>query len=56
MDELRIVQLTKDEADAIVDFRTKQGEFRTLEDLRKVPGLDFARIQERKDHIGFSGQ
>ena len=27
----------------------------TLDDLRKVPALDFARIQERMDRIGFSG-
>ena len=54
-DLVEIVQLTAAEASAIVEFRTREGDYLTLEDLRKVPKLDFARIQERKDRIGFSG-
>jgi competence protein ComEA len=54
-DVTQIVQLTAAEAAAIVDYRQKSGEYKTLDDLRKVPGLDFARIQERKDRIGFTG-
>ena len=54
-DVTQIVQLKAAEASAIVDYRQKSGEFKTLDDLRKVPGLDFARIQERKDRIGFTG-
>ena len=50
-----IVQLSAPEASAIVEFRMHGGDFRTLEDLRKVPALDFARIQERKDRIVFTG-
>jgi competence protein ComEA len=50
-----IVQLPAGQSTAIVDYRQKSGEFKTLEDLRKVPGIDFAKIQERKDRIGFSG-
>ena len=54
-DLLDIVQLAADEAAAIVDFRNQAGEYRALEDLRKVPGIDFAKIQERKDRIVFTG-
>jgi competence protein ComEA len=54
-DIVQIVQLTAAEAAAIVAYREKSGEFKTLDDLRKVPSLDFARIQERKDRIGFTG-
>ena len=50
-----IVQLPAAQATAIVEYRTKSGEFKTLDDLRKVPGVDFAKIQERKDRIGFVG-
>jgi competence protein ComEA len=54
-DVAQIVQLKPAEASAILDYRQKSGEFKTLDDLRNVPGLDFARIQERKDRIGFTG-
>ena len=54
-DLVEIVQLTASEASAIVEFQKRQGDYHTLDDLRKVPGLDFARIQERKDRIGFTG-
>ena len=52
---VEIVQVPAVQAAAIVDYRKKSGEFKTLDDLRNVPGLDFAKIQERKDRIGFSG-
>ena len=54
-DLVEIVRLTASEASAIVEFRRRAGDYHTLDDLRKVPGLDFTRIQERKDRIGFSG-
>jgi competence protein ComEA len=54
-DLAEIANLTASEASAIVEFRKQQGDYRTLEDLRNVPGLDFARIQERKDRLGFTG-
>jgi competence protein ComEA len=54
-DIVQIVQLTPAEAAAIVSYRQQAGEFKSLDDLRKVPDLDFARIQERKDRIGFTG-
>lgn len=45
--------LTKAEADAIVQYRSKNGDFKTLDDLRKVPGLDFKKIEAKKSSIVF---
>ena len=38
-------------AQAIVDYRTKNGPFKTLDDMKKVPGLDFAKIDSRRDFL-----
>ena len=40
-------------AEAIVAFREKNGEFKSLDDLTKVPGLDGGRIEARKARIVF---
>ena len=45
--------LLKSEAKAIVKYRTENGNFKSLDDLRKVPGLDFKKIEEKKDRIAF---
>jgi competence protein ComEA len=45
--------LTDKEAQAIVDYRGKNGDFKTLDDLKKVPGLDGAKIDAKKDRIAF---
>ena len=51
-----IVGLSESEAKAIAEFRAREGNFETIEDLRQVPGVDFAKIQERKDRIVFAGR
>ena len=53
-DLTKVLQLTPEEAKAVVEFRTK-GEFKTVDDLKKVPGLDAAKVDEQKDHIVFTG-
>jgi len=45
--------LSDKEAQAVVDYRGKHGPFRTLDDLKKVPGLDAAKIDAKKDQIVF---
>jgi competence protein ComEA len=45
--------LTEKEAAAIVKYRTDKGLFKTLEDLKKVPDLDFKKIEAQKDRIVF---
>jgi len=45
--------VTAKEAAAIVKYRTDQGAFKALDDLKKVPDLDFKKIEAQKDRIAF---
>ena len=56
-DDLRtVLELSQEQAEAVVAFRTRQGEFRTTDDVKKVPGVDGRAIEERRDRIVFSDQ
>jgi competence protein ComEA len=46
-----VIGLLRKEATAIVDYREKKGAFKTIDDLKKVPGLDFKKIEAAKDRI-----
>jgi quinoprotein glucose dehydrogenase len=50
-----VLGVTVREAEAIVTHRSVRGEFRTLDDLKKVPGVDARRIEQEKASIVFSG-
>jgi competence protein ComEA len=41
-------------AQAIIDYRTKNGDFKTLEDLNKVSGIGAKTIEKIKSDILFS--
>jgi competence protein ComEA len=43
--------LLRSEAAAVIRYREQNGPFKSLEDLKKVPGLDYAKIERRKDAI-----
>jgi competence protein ComEA len=45
--------LRRSQAAAIIQYRTKNGDFKSIEDLKKVPGLDPDHIEARKDRIAF---
>ena len=45
--------LTTKEAEAIVQYRQKNGDFKTLQDLLKVTGVDGKKIDAAKDKIEF---
>jgi competence protein ComEA len=45
--------LSAKDAEAIVQYRAKNGSFKTLADLKKVPGLEGAKIDAKKDSIEF---
>ena len=45
--------LRRSEAAAIIDYRTKHGDFKSIEDLKKVPGIDAAKIEAKKDRLTF---
>jgi competence protein ComEA len=41
------------QADAIIAYRTKNGDFKDLDGLKKVEGLDAAKVDAKKDAIAF---
>jgi competence protein ComEA len=47
------LDLTEKEAAAIVKYRTDKGAFKVVEDLKKVPDLDYKKIEAQKDRLVF---
>lgn len=45
--------LRRSHAAALVAYREKNGKFKSLADVKKVPGIDFAKIEAKKDQILF---
>jgi competence protein ComEA len=45
--------LSSKESAALVKYRTDKGPFKTVEDLKKVPDLDFKKIEAQKDRLVF---
>lgn len=47
------LSLLRSQAAAIIAYRDKHGKFKSLDDLKKVPGIDFSKIEAKKDRITF---
>ncbi len=47
------LELTSKESEAIVQYRAAHGSFKTIDDLKKVPGLDSVKIESKKDRLEF---
>lgn len=45
--------LRRSQATAIISYRAKHGPFQSVDDLKKVPGLDTAKIEAKKDRLTF---
>ena len=45
--------LSANDAKAIVTYRTEHGDFKSLDDLKKVPGIDVKVLDEKKGWIAF---
>ena len=41
---------------ALVNYRTKNGNFKNIEDLQKVPGIKQKKIEKLKQYIIFEGE
>ena len=41
--------LLRREAAAVIQYREKHGRFKSIDDLKRVPGLDFRKIDSRRD-------
>ena len=47
------LDLSSKDAGAIVAYRQQNGDFKSLDDLKKVPGLDASKIDAVKDRVTF---
>lgn len=47
------LSLKRSQAKALIDYRTKNGPFKSLDDLKKVPGIEAEKIEARKDRLSF---
>ena len=47
------LSLPRSQAAAIIQYRTKNGDFHSIDDLKKVPGVDTAKIEAKKDRLLF---
>jgi competence protein ComEA len=45
--------LTRTEAAALIRYRGEEGPFKSIDDLRNIPGLDFKKIEAQKSRITF---
>ncbi len=45
--------LKRSEAAAIIRYRKEHGDFKSLEDLKKVPGVDFSKLEAKREHLEF---
>jgi competence protein ComEA len=45
--------LTAAEADAVTKYREKNGDFKTIDDVKKVPDVDGKKLDAKKDHLAF---
>jgi len=46
-----VAGLLRREAAALIAYRTKHGPCKTLPDLKKIPGVDFRKIERRRDRL-----
>ena len=45
--------ITDEQANAIVQYRETKGDFKSIEDLQKVPGIDASVIEAKKSKLEF---
>ncbi|HYW44989.1 MAG TPA: ComEA family DNA-binding protein [Bryobacteraceae bacterium] len=48
-----VLDISEATAQAVVKYRAGHGDFKTLDDLKKVPGINAAKLDTRKDRIAF---
>lgn len=47
------LSLKRSQARAVIEYREKNGAFKSLEDLKKVPGIEADKLEAKKDRISF---
>jgi competence protein ComEA len=48
-----VLTISRAQAEAIIQYREKKGDFKSLDDLKKVPGLDAAKVEAKKQRLAF---
>ena len=48
-----LLSLKRSQAAAIIAFREKNGPFKSIDDLKKVPGIEAAKLDAKKDRLIF---
>jgi competence protein ComEA len=48
-----ILEISLESATAVVNYRQQNGGFKTLDDLKKVPGIDAAKLDAKREIIDF---
>jgi competence protein ComEA len=48
-----VLEISESTAQAVVKYRAAHGDFKTLGDLKRVPGIDAAKLEARKDRVVF---
>jgi competence protein ComEA len=46
-----VLEVTPEQADAIVKYRTDHGDYKTMDDVKKAPGLETAKLDTKKDRV-----
>jgi competence protein ComEA len=49
----QVLEISDDQAKAIVDYRDKQKGFKSLDEMKQVPGVDAEKIEAHKDRLVF---
>ena len=47
------LSLRRSQAAAVIEYREKNGPFHSLEELKRVPGIDAAKIESKKERLTF---
>jgi competence protein ComEA len=50
-----VLLLLRKEAAAVIAYRDKNGLFKNVDELKKVPGIDVKKIEAQKDRLYFGG-
>ncbi len=52
-DIVAVLSVTQKDADAIIEYRKTNGEFKDFDGLSKVPGIDVEKLNQGRDAIAF---
>jgi competence protein ComEA len=48
-----VLEISQAQAEAIVKYRMEHGDFKSVDDLKKVPGLETAGLDKKKDRVAY---